>query len=185
MIAEDFGPVRVLATEGVAGTTVEGARARTGPKDPRGRGQRSPLRATIAPGCRITLENHGVAVLHERPGEKCGLGISKNSRPRGSSKPRRDPACEKLWQGNPPARMSTAASCRAVKPVRPPQQRARRQPMPECPGSEWIIVGSPAHSEPSVAEPSGVGRHYLRILRNSSKVRCWADAAANWASTRP
>ena len=37
MIAEDFGPVvhnghvRVLATESIAGTTVEGARARTGP----------------------------------------------------------------------------------------------------------------------------------------------------------
>ena len=48
MIAEDFGPVRVLGTESIAGTTVEGARARararvyTGPKDPRGRGQRSP-----------------------------------------------------------------------------------------------------------------------------------------------
>ena len=45
MIAEDFGPVRVLATESIAGTTVEGARARTGPKDPRGRGQRSPQSA--------------------------------------------------------------------------------------------------------------------------------------------
>ena len=39
MIAEDFGPVRVLATESIAGTTVEVARARTrfsartGPKD--------------------------------------------------------------------------------------------------------------------------------------------------------
>ena len=53
MIAEDFGPVvhnghvRVLATESIAGTTVEGACARTarvytGTKDPRGRGQRSP-----------------------------------------------------------------------------------------------------------------------------------------------
>ena len=41
MIAEDFGSVRVLATESIAGTTVEVARARTGPKDPRGRGQRS------------------------------------------------------------------------------------------------------------------------------------------------
>ena len=52
MIAEDFGPVvhnghvRVLATESIAGPTVEGACARTarvytGPKDPRGRGQRS------------------------------------------------------------------------------------------------------------------------------------------------
>ena len=40
MIAEDFGPVRVLGTESIAGTTVEGPRARTGPKDPRGRGQR-------------------------------------------------------------------------------------------------------------------------------------------------
>ena len=39
MIAEDFGPVHVLATESIAGTTVEGARARTGPKDPRGRGR--------------------------------------------------------------------------------------------------------------------------------------------------
>ena len=47
MIAEDFGPVRVLATESIAGTTVEGARARTGPKDPRGRGQRSPQIGTI------------------------------------------------------------------------------------------------------------------------------------------
>ena len=45
MIAEDFGSVRVLATESIAGTTVEGARARTGPKDPRGRGQRSPQSA--------------------------------------------------------------------------------------------------------------------------------------------
>ena len=47
MIAEDFGSVRVLATESIAGTTVEGARARTarvytGTKNPRGRGQRSP-----------------------------------------------------------------------------------------------------------------------------------------------
>ena len=41
MIAEDFGSVRVLATESIAGTTVEVARARTGPKDRRGRGQRS------------------------------------------------------------------------------------------------------------------------------------------------
>ena len=59
MIAEEFGPVRTrsleraLATESIAGTTVEGARARTGPKDPRGsparsaggRGQRSPQSA--------------------------------------------------------------------------------------------------------------------------------------------
>ena len=52
MIAEDFGPVvhnghvRVLATESIAGPTVEGACARTArvytrPKDPRGHGQRS------------------------------------------------------------------------------------------------------------------------------------------------
>ena len=49
MIAEDFGPVRVLATESIAGTTFEVARARTGLKDRRGlparsaggRGQRS------------------------------------------------------------------------------------------------------------------------------------------------
>ena len=52
MIAEDFGPVvhnghvRVLATESIAWSTVEGACARTarvytGPKDPRGHGQRS------------------------------------------------------------------------------------------------------------------------------------------------
>ena len=47
MIAEDFGSVRTrsleraLATESIAGTTVEVARARTGPKDRRGRGQRS------------------------------------------------------------------------------------------------------------------------------------------------
>ena len=34
MIAEDFGSVRVLATERIAGTTVEGARARTGPRRP-------------------------------------------------------------------------------------------------------------------------------------------------------
>ena len=51
MIAEDFGPVRVLATESIGapdaarGTTVEGACARTGPKDPRGRGQLSPQSA--------------------------------------------------------------------------------------------------------------------------------------------
>ena len=47
MIAEDFGSLYTtgtcaLATESIAGTTVEGACARTGPKDPRGRGQRSP-----------------------------------------------------------------------------------------------------------------------------------------------
>ena len=53
MIAEDFGPVvhnghvRVLATESIAGPTVEGTRARTGPTDPRGRGQRSPPFGTI------------------------------------------------------------------------------------------------------------------------------------------
>ena len=41
MIAEDPGPVRVLATESIAGPTDEGARARSGPGDPRGRGQRS------------------------------------------------------------------------------------------------------------------------------------------------
>ena len=41
MIAEDPGPVRVLATESIAGPTPEGACARTGPGDPRGRGQRS------------------------------------------------------------------------------------------------------------------------------------------------
>ena len=41
MIAEDFGPLRVLATESIAVTTVEVARARRGPKDRRGRGQRS------------------------------------------------------------------------------------------------------------------------------------------------
>ena len=40
MIAEDFGPVRVLATEKHSGPTVEVARARRGPKDRRGRGQR-------------------------------------------------------------------------------------------------------------------------------------------------
>ena len=40
MIAEDFGSVRVLATENIAGTTFEVACARTGPKDRRGRGQR-------------------------------------------------------------------------------------------------------------------------------------------------
>ena len=45
MIAEDFGRVRVLATESMAGPMVEGACARTGPKDPRGRGQRSPYLA--------------------------------------------------------------------------------------------------------------------------------------------
>ena len=42
MIAEDPGPVRVLATESIAGPTFEGACARTGPGDPRGRGQRGP-----------------------------------------------------------------------------------------------------------------------------------------------
>ena len=46
MIAEDPGPVRVLATESIAGPTFEGAFegacARTGPGDPRGRGQRGP-----------------------------------------------------------------------------------------------------------------------------------------------
>ena len=65
MIAEDFGPVRTTLvarspTESIAGlqscegqapraprlkAPLEGARARTGPKDPRGRGQRSPYSA--------------------------------------------------------------------------------------------------------------------------------------------
>ena len=45
MIAEDPGPVRVLATESMAGPMFEGARARTGPGDPRGRGQRGPYSA--------------------------------------------------------------------------------------------------------------------------------------------
>ena len=43
MIAEDFGSVCVLATESIAGPTVEVACAHTGPKDRRGRGQRSLL----------------------------------------------------------------------------------------------------------------------------------------------
>ena len=48
MIAEDFGPVRVLATESIAGTTFEVARARTGPKDRRGHGQRSLQKTDIS-----------------------------------------------------------------------------------------------------------------------------------------
>ena len=53
MIAEDFGPVvhnghvRVLATESIAGTTVEGARARTGPCV-RVHGAKRPARASRA-----------------------------------------------------------------------------------------------------------------------------------------
>ena len=41
MIAPDFAPVRVLATGSIATPMVEGACARTGAKDKRGRGQRS------------------------------------------------------------------------------------------------------------------------------------------------
>ena len=56
MIAEDFGPVvhnghvRVLATESIAGTTVEGARARTGPcvHGPCVHGAKRPARASRA-----------------------------------------------------------------------------------------------------------------------------------------
>ena len=72
MIAEDFGPVRVLATESIAGTTVEGARARTGPKDPRGRGQRSSQSHDHRHrGQRC--ETQELFDADKRPGEKCGL----------------------------------------------------------------------------------------------------------------
>ena len=50
MIAEDFRPVRVLATESLAGPRVEGARARTGRKAPRSRsGVSLPLNANPPP----------------------------------------------------------------------------------------------------------------------------------------
>ena len=80
MIAEDFGPVRVLATESIAGPTVEGACARTarvytGPKDPRGHGQRS-----LQPAHRHDRWHRGQLLetmssfdAETRPGEKCGL----------------------------------------------------------------------------------------------------------------
>ena len=89
MIAEDFGPVvhnghvRVLATESIAGTTVEGARARTarvytGPKDPRGRGQRSPPSAHRHDHRHRgqTSETQELFDADKRPGEKCGLGAA-------------------------------------------------------------------------------------------------------------
>ena len=60
MIAEDFGPVRVLATESIAGPMVEGACARTGPKDPRGRGQRSPESAQSFGAMVNLLKPHGL-----------------------------------------------------------------------------------------------------------------------------
>ena len=47
MIAEDFGSVRVLGTESIAGTTVEVACARTEPKDRRGRGPWGDMRVSI------------------------------------------------------------------------------------------------------------------------------------------
>ena len=56
MIAEDFGSVRVLATESIAGTTFEVACARTGPKDRRGRGQRS----LCTLDAMDTLRNHAI-----------------------------------------------------------------------------------------------------------------------------
>ena len=76
MIAEDFGPVRVLATESIAGTTVEVARARTGPKDRRGRGQRNPVIAQTQESrynhMKCEVFRHGT----KQSGEKCGLGMS-------------------------------------------------------------------------------------------------------------
>ena len=47
MIAEDFGPVRMLATESIEGTTVEGARVRTGPRPARARPAQAAIGAII------------------------------------------------------------------------------------------------------------------------------------------
>ena len=73
MIAEDFGPVCVLATESIAGTTVEVARAHTGPKDRRGRGQRT---VSIPQPSRTAENTSGTNQLRhgtKRLGEICGL----------------------------------------------------------------------------------------------------------------
>ena len=63
MIAEDFRPVRVLATESIAGPTVEGARARTGRKDRRGRGQRSPHAREEVRDWANAMENQGLVLM--------------------------------------------------------------------------------------------------------------------------
>ena len=62
MIAEDFGSVRVLATESIAGTTVEGARARTGPCV---HGAKRPARARPAQSAIGTIV--GIAVNFVKP----------------------------------------------------------------------------------------------------------------------
>ena len=59
MIAQDFSRQRVPATESIAGTLVEGARARWREKDQRGRIQRSVLwpQSNIYPDNLLTVPN--------------------------------------------------------------------------------------------------------------------------------
>ena len=108
MIAEDFGSVRVLATESpqpgsarglplawesIAGTTVEVACARTGPKDRRGRGQRTRDRSDLW-AISATIQSrkrfrHGTKRLVRYAGytpPRCGcLGVAARTTPSRSS----------------------------------------------------------------------------------------------------
>ena len=65
-----------LAWESIAGPTVEGARARTGPGDPRGRGQRSLSRLTGIQNVKKCSKNQPVTSWPKRLGEICGLALA-------------------------------------------------------------------------------------------------------------
>ena len=92
MIAEDFGLVRVLVTESIAGTTVEVARARAGPKDRRGTPARKAQAGAASPVCKCrhlctptqATVFEALCCSHKRPGEICGLGVSSSEERRGN-----------------------------------------------------------------------------------------------------
>ena len=76
MIAEDFGSVRVLATENIAGTTVEGARARHGPCVP---GAKRPARARPAQSAIGTIIDIAVKLVKPKSFLTPTSGLVRNA----------------------------------------------------------------------------------------------------------
>ena len=87
MIAEDFGPVvhnghvRVLAPESIAGTTVEGARARTGPcvHGPCIHGAKRPARARPAQSAIGTIIDIAVKLVKPKSFLTPTSGLVRNA----------------------------------------------------------------------------------------------------------
>ena len=84
MIAEDFGPVvhnghvRVLATESIAGTTVEGARARTA-RTARVHGAKRPARARPAQSAIGTIIDIAVKLVKPKSFLTPTSGLVRNA----------------------------------------------------------------------------------------------------------